>query len=44
MIIINLTKSFTGIFIPINEFSTLISSVFGVPGVVAILMINIIFL
>ena len=44
IIIINLTKRFTGIFIPINEYSVIISSAFGAPGVIALLLINIIFL
>lgn len=44
MTIINLTSKFLGVKIPVNEFSFLISSFLGVPGIILILLINIIFL
>ena len=44
MIFINILKDYLGFNIPVNECSVIASSLFGLPGVIAILLINIIFL
>ena len=44
MTTINLTSKYSGVKIPVNEFSLSISSFLGVPGIILILLINLIFL
>jgi len=44
VIIINLTSKYSGIYIPVNEFSVMASGVFGIPGVCGLLILNIIFI
>lgn len=44
MAIINLTSKYSGIYIPVNEFSVLASGVFSVPGVCGLLLLNLIFI
>lgn len=42
--IIDLTSSFTGAYIPINEFTGIGSAVFGLPAVCSFLLLKIIFI
>ena len=44
MTVINLLRKYLGFNIPINEFTAITSAAFGIPGVSALLLINIIFL
>ena len=41
MVIINLTSSFTGVHIPINQWTVGSGAVFGLPGVIGILVFGI---
>ena len=43
MLVINITSSFTGIYIPLNLYTLLTSAFGGVPGVVTLLLLKIIF-
>lgn len=42
--IIDITRSFTGIYIPINLYTVSASGLFGVPGLCGLLILQIIFL
>ena len=42
--LINLTSRFSGLYIPVNEYSLLASATLGIPGTAALLIINLIFL
>ena len=42
--IINLTKKLTGIFIPINWYTVIGSSFYGLPFIIGFLMLNLIFI
>ena len=41
--VINLTEKYTGIRIPVNYFTVTASAVFGVPAVIALLVLRLIF-
>ena len=43
LLLINLTSSFTGVYIPVSLLSILISVIGGVPGVTLILALNLFF-
>ncbi len=43
LLAVNLTSTFTGVYIPVSLFSILISLVGGVPGVTLILALNLFF-
>ncbi len=43
LLAVNLTSSFTGVYIPVSLFSILISLIGGVPGVTLILALNLFF-
>lgn len=42
--IINLTSVYTGIYIPVNKYTVVGSGVFGVPSIIGLLLLNIIFM
>ena len=42
--VINILKNFSGVFVPINEITVLLSSTFGLPAVCAFLILPIIFI
>lgn len=44
MLIINLTKKYTGVNIPINAYSVVGATVFSVPAVIGLLILNLIIL
>ena len=43
LLIINLTAKYTGINLQVNEYTVGISGIFGLPGVIFLLIINMIF-
>lgn len=42
--IIYLTKSYTGVFIPINSYTAGVGGILGLPGIIGLLVLNFIFL
>ena len=44
VVVINITSKYSGVSIPINEFSVLASGVLGVPAVFGLLILNLIFI
>ena len=43
MAVINLTKNFTGVFVPLNPISVTLSGIMGIPGVIGLIIIRFIF-
>ncbi len=44
LLLINLTKKFTGVYIPVNVISVVGVTVFSIPAVIGLLVLNLIFI